>query len=299
MRPIVSIAALLASVALVGCLGSTDTEVESPATAEETATLVDANPAAPQGQEHVITATDFVARATQHLKEADKNNDGVLTKEEFQAHRPGPPHGPPDMDADKDGKITVAEGDAMARRHFAMMDQDKDGLIPVADLPPPPPDAPAFDVDANHDGNVTVDELIAAHRAHFKERDANNDGELAGDELMHRGPPPGDRPHRGDHGERGEPGNRGERGDRGPGDGAHGPRGHRGPPAFEELDANKDGQVSLAEIQASAQKHFAQLDKNGDSQLSGDELPKHGMRGPGQRGPGQRGPRGEAPPPPR
>ncbi len=41
-------------------------------------------------------------------------------------------------DADFDGKVSLAEFQAAARRHFAMLDLNKDGRIPRAELPPTP-----------------------------------------------------------------------------------------------------------------------------------------------------------------
>jgi Ca2+-binding EF-hand superfamily protein len=40
------------------------------------------------------------------------------------------------------------------------------------------------------------------------------------------------------------------------------------------LDQNDDGLLQTTEVQA----HFAELDANGDGNLSGDELPRHGRR---------------------
>lgn len=54
-------------------------------------------------------------------------------------------------------------------------------------------------------------------------------------------------------------------------------RGHgmRGPHRFEALDANKDGKVTLSEMQAEHQKRFVELDANKDGKVTKDELKAH------------------------
>ena len=48
---------------------------------------------------------------------------------------------------------------------------------------------------------------------------------------------------------------------------------------MERADANKDGQVTLAESIAAVDGFFKKLDKNNDGALTGDELKFHGHRG--------------------
>ena len=53
----------------------------------------------------------------------------------------------------------------------------------------------------------------------------------------------------------------------------HGPHGHHGPRAsFEELDANGDGEVTQAEMEAMRARHFSEADTNSDGALSLEEL---------------------------
>ena len=71
----------------------------------------------------------------------------------------------------------------------------------------------------------------------------------------------------------------------GPGAGRPGPRaGHRAP-MFRHLDADGDGQVSRAELQAAHQRQLEQFDKadaNGDGKLSAEEFrPLRGAWGDG------------------
>jgi hypothetical protein len=78
------------------------------------------------------------------------------------------------------------------------------------------------------------------------------------------------------------------------------PPGHRPPPIIAVLDANKDGVIDATEL-ANATAALTTLDKNGDGQLTRDELMGARGEGPGPRGPGgpggaaRRGPR-PAPP---
>lgn len=76
------------------------------------------------------------------------------------------------------------------------------------------------------------------------------------------------------------------------------PRPHRGgPPMAAVLDANKDGVLDASEI-ANASAALLTLDKNGDGQLTADELGRPGRGGgpEGKGGPGGR--RGPRPPQP-
>lgn len=56
---------------------------------------------------------------------------------------------------------------------------------------------------------------------------------------------------------------------------AHGPRGGEGPgarPAFEELDANSDGQLTPDELEAFRAARFTEADTDGDGALSPEEM---------------------------
>ena len=87
--------------------------------------------------------------------------------------------------------------------------------------------------------------------------------------------------------------------ERDPMQGGRGPGGPGMSPVFAALDADRDGTVSAAEL-VGAPVALKTLDRNGDGQLSADEIrPAFGPGGPGGRGPGGRGGRdepGETPP---
>ncbi len=160
----------------------------------------------------------------------------------------------------------------------------------------PPPSLE--EADTNQDGNVTVEEFTAAWnktiKTMFTHLDANADGVISKEE----------RPARPDMG----------RGQRGPGEGRRGGPGEgpgRGPkpplPSKEELDTNKDGQVSQEEFVAGMTqanlKLFKRFDTDANGTLSAEELQKalepgpggpggpHGPGGPGEHG-GPGGPGG-------
>ncbi len=89
------------------------------------------------------------------------------------------------------------------------------------------------------------------------------------------------------------PGGPGGQGPGGPGGrgGRGGPGGFPSPPVLDAIDADGDGEISAEEM-ANAAKALAELDKNKDSELSGDELvPEFFRGGRGGRG-GGRGGRG-------
>lgn len=91
--------------------------------------------------------------------------------------------------------------------------------------------------DTNHDGAITRAEFDAAHSTHFAQMDANHDGSLSADERPPHGPPPGD------HAE-------------------HGPWG----------DANRDGVISRAEFDAQGAEMFARLDADHNGSVSQAEI---------------------------
>lgn len=117
--------------------------------------------------------------------------------------QPGPGRAPPNPDADKDGKVTLAEFKAAQGqrqgRMFGRIDTDSDGKITQAEAdamakraeaagrgPPegPPGRGPGImGMDANKDGVVTRAEMDAANERRFKMADTNSDGWLSPDEL--------------------------------------------------------------------------------------------------------------------
>ena len=122
--------------------------------------------------------------------------------------------------------------------------------------PPPPPIFSIFDTD--RDGVLSAREVRKASDA-LAALDRNGDRQITRDEFM---PPPPE--------------------------GGNGPKppkppGHRPPPVIAALDTDKDGTLSAEELKA-APDSLLDLDKNGDGELSPDELHPHGPPPPPEGG---------------
>ena len=131
--------------------------------------------------------------------------------------------------------------------------------------------------DTNGDGKVSLAEFQQSHTDQMMKLDANKDGKITEAEFMarpgmmgHDGPPPKgegekgkDRPMRREMMEK--------------------MRGERQGMMFDMLDTNDDGALTRAEADRMTAKRFKRMDKNSDSVLTGDELPKPPMKG-GRRG---------------
>ncbi len=114
----------------------------------------------------------------ERFKAADKNGDGLISREEAQASLPGLAANFDAIDTNKDGNISPAELQA-ARGTFAQgghgrgwqrWDADGDGKLSRAEVADAPRLSQEFDaIDTNKDGFLTLDELQAA-RSQFAGR---------------------------------------------------------------------------------------------------------------------------------
>jgi Ca2+-binding EF-hand superfamily protein len=173
------------------------------------------------------------------------------------------------IDADKDGAVSLAEFDAARRRDFDLLDADRNGALSRAEFirqrGADPRLAPLRerrfqDMDANRDGRVSRDEYLAYGRRQFALLDRNRDGRISRAEFEQAlagstPPPPADRPPVRAPGLRPSPPEDGEL-----------------RAAFDRIDANRDGFVSQAELDAARLRTFEQLDANGDNRLTRAEL---------------------------
>ena len=120
------------------------------------------------------------------------------------------------------------------------------------------------EADANKDGFVTAEEMEGARHAHmqammddmFKRIDSNGDGQISRAEF--------DAHHAAMHGDMEKMHGQKDKADK---------RAMKmgAMPDFAASDGNKDGKLSLAEMQATAADHFAKMDSNKDGTISRDE----------------------------
>lgn len=191
------------------------------------------------------------------------------------------------LDADGDGVVSGAEMQQAAAR-FARLDADRDGKLTETEIRPafggPPrggggPGGPGgggaspedtvatmLQFDKNGDGALQKNEVPERMQGIFARGDANQDGVLTRDELLQAAQKQSQQAaSRGGGGERRGPGGfDGER--RGPGGGMM-----RFDPVMRALDTDQDGAITSAEW-SKAPQVLAQFDRNGDGQLTPDEL---------------------------
>ena len=143
------------------------------------------------------------------------------------AAQDGQKHGP---DADGNGVVTRAETQAFAARMFTRMDANKDGKLTEADR---------------------TARREARRTAMFAKLDSNSNGQVSREEFMTF-----DRDGDGKDGKHHRMGREG---------------GHGGKGMMAMADTNKDGAVDKAEFAAGALKHFDQMDANKDGQVTKEE----------------------------
>jgi Ca2+-binding EF-hand superfamily protein len=164
------------------------------------------------------------------------------------------------LDTDHDGKLSAAEIQA-APQTLLKLDRNGDGQITSDELTPRPDNAGAtsdelvqqlMSFDKAGNGYLTRDELPARMQGIFDRGDANHDGKLTPDEIRtmaNRQSMPA-----------------------GPGSDQNRAAGMmRQDPLLNALDANHDGVISADEI-ANAGKELLTLDKNGDGEITPDEM---------------------------
>lgn len=158
--------------------------------------------------------------------QADSNNDGVVTRAEFDASRAARFQA---LDTNRDGQLTREEmragrGERGGRGHHGRGGhRGMHGGFERAD--------------ANNDGNITREEFLSRPTQMFARLDANHDGVISANE----------RPQRGERGERHD-----RRGADANNDGqiARAEFIAMGASRFERMDANHDGRVTREESEA-------------------------------------------------
>jgi len=172
------------------------------------------------------------------------------------------------LDANKDGKVSLAELIASKQSWLSTVDGNKDGVATRAEIDASLQarrtehiDQMFTEQDTNKDGRISREESRMPARW-FASIDTNNDGILTREELTQR-------PGRPD---------------------AANAQGHQGKLA--EMDANGDGKIDAGEVKADAERMLKRLDQNGDGTLDATELRQRGHHGGPHRGQGKPAPTG-------
>jgi Ca2+-binding EF-hand superfamily protein len=221
------------------------------------------------------------------LNSLDVNQDGVVSAGEI-ANAPAQLR---KLDKDGDGKLTQAEAGIQMQ-----MGGGRGGRGGGDEPPAPAPTAEELTAtlmvfDANNNGQLEKSEVPERMQGMFERGDTNHDGVLTRDEIAKLAEANRQQAGGGPGGE-----GRGEgRGPGGPGGEGRGGRGPGGPGqfdlAFNAVDTDHNNEISANEINNAAAS-LKTLDKNGDGQITEDEVTPNFGRGFGGRGPGGPG-RGE------
>ncbi|WP_239987351.1 ca2+ sensor protein [Sphingosinithalassobacter portus] len=162
----------------------------------------------------------------------------------------------------------------------------------------PPRHGPGMMADANHDGIVTREEVIADAERRFARVDTNGDGVITAEERQAAREAMRERmrERRSQRAENGDAPDRRRAGRRGHGE----RRGAQHERMMARVDANGDGQVTLAEARDAALARFAMVDTNQDGKI--DQTERAAMRDRMMAMRHRQGPppppAGEMPPPP-
>ena len=175
------------------------------------------------------------------------------------------------LDANKDGKVTLAELTQSKESWLGKVDANKDGVATATEVEQNHEALHAERAarilerrDANKDGRLTQTESQMPERW-FARSDVNGDGALTAGELATR-PARG----KGDHAGKGQ--------------------GRRGGGQLAHLDQNDDGKVEREEVRQAATRMLQRLDRNADGSLTSEELGRSGRpHGKGRHGGGAEG----------
>lgn len=146
----------------------------------------------------VLTRAEFDASRAARFAQQDANNDGQLTREEMRAgrghhrggwgRRGGGMHMLARADANNDGNITREEFLAGPTQRFDRMDANDDGVISQAERPQRRERADGErrerpNFDANNDRQISRSEFTAMGAGMFERLDANSDGRITREEA--------------------------------------------------------------------------------------------------------------------
>lgn len=192
MRKVLFAAAGFAALAgVAGLAMAQGTESDQPRRAHFDVFQADAN------NDGVLTRAEFDAGREARFAQQDANHDGQLTREEMREgrghHRGGRGgrggfHNLRGADANNDGNITREEFLARPIEMFQRIDADGNGVITEAERPQRPERAEGErrqrpDFDANDDRQISRTEFTAMGSGMFERMDANNDGRVTREEA--------------------------------------------------------------------------------------------------------------------
>lgn len=142
-----------------------------------------------------ITHEELVAYRTKLFEAADTNKDGVLDSAEMAAHMRARMAKRiaarlAAFDKNKDGKLTLDEVPAPARRHFWRADANLDGVLTVEEMQKAGERRLRrrlmfvfFRVDVDKDGKISKNEFIDAANRFFRRFDRNHDNTVTREEV--------------------------------------------------------------------------------------------------------------------
>lgn len=157
--------------------------------------------------DETITRTEFTAVRETLFGPIDRNDDGVLGRDEFvlRGADPGPTYSAREeqlrtfrehqfaaLDADGDGRVTREEYEAFGTAQFDGLDTDGDGRLDAGEFlafrpgqAGPGGGSPLFSaMDRNADGVITPDEMDAARTDAFNQLDTDGDGVVVMEEAQ-------------------------------------------------------------------------------------------------------------------
>lgn len=156
--------------------------------------------AADTNNDGAITRAEFDAAHAARFTQQDANRDGQLARDEMHRgrggrgghHRGGGMHHLTSADANNDGAITRDEFLARPLEHFGRLDTNNDGVISASERPAPRERGERregqrrerHNPDANGDRQISPAEFASMGGAMFERMDANNDERITREEAQ-------------------------------------------------------------------------------------------------------------------